>query len=235
MAGSCDGISRMDNGSGVFRGCAERVAAGSLQSTEGVGMRVVCGAVLKCLTCFLAAFALCTATAAAEGATALGGTGASPLESPLVVPGGLSLSGGQSVEDAEEARRASPEATVAREESQTKYEGLGAAEAAKLAEEVFPEVVDHPVGGPPPLPEGEHIASFTGADSAQIDLGEGKRGVLESMLPIATKSGTPSQWAPIDLSVEEVGGGFRIANPVVGVGIPERLQEGVSLRIPVCR
>ena len=83
-------------------------------------MRVVCGAVLQFLVCVLTAFALCSASATAEGVPALGGIGGSPLESPLVVPEALSLTGSQSVEDVEETRRASPEATVAREESRTK-------------------------------------------------------------------------------------------------------------------
>jgi RHS repeat-associated protein len=193
-------------------------------------MRVVCGVVLKCLTCCLAAFALCTATASAEGSPALGGTGGSPFESPFVVPEALPLTGGQGVGDAEEARRASPEATVAREESQTKYEGLSAEEAAKLAAEVFPGVVDQAAGGPPPLAEGQRITAFISANAAQVTSPSGESGhaVLESMEPIATES-SPGQWAPINLSVSEADGGFRVANPAVGVSIPKRLQEGVSV------
>ncbi len=102
----------------------------------------------------------------AGGSSALGGTGGSPLESPLVVPEGVSLLGGQSVHEAEEARRASPEAAVARQESQTKYEGLDPEEAAKLAGEVFPEMVDHPAGGLPQLPEGQSITNIIGANAA---------------------------------------------------------------------
>ncbi len=191
-------------------------------------MRVVCGVVLKCLACVLAAFALFTATASAEGVSALGGTGGSPLESPLVVPEGLPLTGSQSVEDAEEAQRASPEAVLSCQQSQTKYEGLGAEEAGRLAAEVFPGVVGEPAGGPPRLPAGQSITGFPSVDVAQVDLGGGKRGVIDSTGPIAVEI-APGRRVPVDLSVSEAEGSFRVVSPVVGVGIPRRLQEGVSL------
>ena len=201
---------------------------GPIQSTEGAGMRVVCGVVLKCLTCFLAALLLFAATAAAEGATALGGTGQSPLESPLVVPEAQSLLGGQGTTEAEEVRRNSPEAVLAREESQTKYEGLSAEEAVKLAGEVFPEVMDRPAGGLPQLPAGQTITGYPEDDAAQVDFGEGKRGVIESTEPIAVE-GSSGQRVPVDLGLVEAGGGFQPVTPVVGVLIPKRLSEGVGI------
>ena len=191
-------------------------------------MRVVCGVVLKCLTCFLAALLLFAATAAAEGATALGGTGQSPLESPLVVPEAQSLLGGQGTTEAEEVRRNSPEAVLAREESQTKYEGLSAEEAVKLAGEVFPEVMDRPAGGLPQLPAGQTITGYPEDDAAQVDFGEGKRGVIESTEPIAVE-GSSGQRVPVDLGLVEAGGGFQPVTPVVGVLIPKRLSEGVGI------
>ncbi len=174
--------------------------------------------------------AIVSPVAFAEGSSTLGGTSGSPLESPLVVPEGLSLLGGQSVRDAEEARRVSPAAAIARQESQTKYEGLSAGEASKLAGEVFPGVVDDTAGGPPQLPEGQHITGFISADAAQVTLPSGESGhaVLESMEPIATESSL-EKWTPINLSLSQVGGVFRVANPAVDVNIPKRLQGGVSL------
>ncbi len=191
-------------------------------------MRAALRSLVVCMGFCLMGLAIASHAAFAEGSSALGGTGGSSFESPLVVPGAQGLLGGVGVSEAEEARRDSPEAVVSRQESGTKYEGLGAEEAAKLAGEVFPAVVGRPAGGLPPLPEGQRITSFTGADSAQIDLGEGRRGVVQSTAPIATES-APGEWSPVDLGVSEAGGAFRIANPVVGVGIPKRLQEEVSL------
>lgn len=188
-------------------------------------MRAMRASVVKCLACTLVALALSSATACAEG-SALGGPGVSPLESPLVVPG--SPVEGEQVRAQGQAISASPEAVATREASQTMYEGLGTAEAAKLAGEKFPVLIDEPAGGPPKLVAGQSIAGYSADNVAQIDLGEGRRGVVESTGPIATES-SPGRWVPIDLSVSEVGSAFHIANPAVGVSIPKRLQDGVSL------
>jgi RHS repeat-associated protein len=191
-------------------------------------MRAALGSLAVCVGFCVMGMAVASPAAFAEGSSTLGGTGGSSRESPLIVPEAQSLLGGEGVSEADEARRDSPEAVAAREASQTKYEGLSTEEAAKLAGEAFPAIVDHAAGGLPPLPEGQHVTNITGADIAQVDLGEGRRGVVESMAPIATES-APGQWSPVDLNVSEAGGAFRIENPVVGVDIPKRLQEGVSL------
>jgi RHS repeat-associated protein len=193
-------------------------------------MRVKSSVWLKCLVFALVGLALCAGPASAKESSTLGGTGASPLESPLVVPEAELLLGGEAVSNVEKARRASPEAAVARQESQTKYHGLSAGEASKLAGEMFPGVVHYAVGGPPQLPEGQRITNFTGPNAAQVSLPQGQSGhaVLESMEPIATES-SPGKWSPVDLSVSEVGGAFQVANPAVGVRIPKLPQDGVSL------
>jgi hypothetical protein len=141
------------------------------------GMRRFC---VKCLGCALVGLALGAASASAEESTTLGGTGSSPLESPLVVPEAQALLGGESVSDAEEARRSSPEAVTARVASATAYEGLSAEQAAKLSEESFPGLIDHPAGGPPQLPAGQTITGYLSDDAAQVDLGGGKHAVIES-------------------------------------------------------
>ncbi len=183
-----------------------------------------------CIGLCLMGVAVAAPVAFAEGTAVLGGTGGSPLESPLVVPETLPLLGGEAVSNAEEARRESPEAAVARQKSQTAYQALNAAEGAQLAATVFPAVVDDPAGGLPPLPEGQRITNIIGANAAQVSLPQGQSGhaVLESMEPIATES-SPGKWSPVDLSVSEVGGVFHVANPTVGVRIPMQLQDGVSL------
>ncbi len=185
---------------------------------------------LKCLVFGLVGFVLFVGPAYAEGSSALGGTGGSLFESPLVVPEAELLLGGEAVSNEEEARRGSPEAVAERQESQTRYEGLGSEEASKLAGEAFPAIVDRSAGGLPQLPEGQRIANIIGTNVAQVSLpqGQGGHAVLESTEPIATES-SPGKWAPIDLSVSEVGSGFQIANPAVGLRIPKRLQGGVSL------
>jgi streptogramin lyase len=194
--------------------------------SRGSGVRAGGGrSLLVGLVCCLAGPVCSPAAGLAEGVSSGGAATSSPLAGSLVVAGGLEE--GQQAQSAEEARHSSPEAVEARQASQTSDEGLDAEEAAKLARESFPGVVDQPAGGLPRLPEGQRITDIVSADAAQVDLGGGGRGVVESLEPFAT--GSPRHWAPVDLGVSEVGGLFTVANPVVGLGIPKRLQEGVSL------
>jgi hypothetical protein len=192
-------------------------------------MRIVKWSVwLKCLVFALVGLALCAGTASAEGSSASGGTGASPLENPLVVPEAQSLLGSESVSDAEEARRTAPEAVAAREESRTKFEGLNTEQADKADAEAFPELLSHPLGGPPSLPAGQKIVGFPSDNVAQVDLGDGKRGVIRATEPMAVE-GSSGQRTPIDLGLSDVGSVFEPATPVVGVSIPKRLSDGVQL------
>ena len=161
-----------------------------------------------------------------EGLLGVSGSGSSVFGSELVAP--EAALGGQGASEVAEVERANPEAVVAREESQTKYGGLDSKEAGKLAAEVFPGVVGHVAGGVPALPDGEWVSGYSGASVAQLVLEDGKHGALESSVPIATES-APGQWTPVDLAVSEGAGGFRPARSAVGVGIPKRLQDGVSL------
>jgi streptogramin lyase len=186
---------------------------------------------LRCaVACSLVGLAVYVPSAFAEGSPGLGGTGSSPLESPLVVPEAQALLGGESVSDVEEARRLSPEAVAARIASATAYEGLSAEQAAKQAEESFPGLIDHPAGGPPQLPAGQTITGYLSDDVAQVDLGGGRHAVIESTAPIAVETSSSGQRVAVNLAPVEAGGGFQPATPVVGVQIPKRLAEGVRLR-----
>jgi hypothetical protein len=198
------------------------------QSIGGGGMRVLRGSVwVKCLVFALVGFVLCVGSASAEESSVLGGGGSSPVESPLVVPGGQVLLGGESVSDVEEVVQLSPAAVVARAESQTKYEGLGGSEAAQLARETFPAMIDELAGGPPVLPEGQRIQGFINANTAQVELGGGQRGVIESLVPMAV--GSSDGWSPIDLGVSEAGGVFVAVDPLLDVQVHKRVGNGVWL------
>jgi RHS repeat-associated protein len=127
-----------------------------------------------------------------------------------------------------EARLATPDAVAAREESQAKYEGLDSEQAMKVASEAFPAVISDQGGGPPQLPAGEQITGYLTDDAARLALPENKRGVIESIAPMAIET-SPGQRVPINLSLKNSGGAFSLAQPAVGLSIPTRLQEGVSL------
>lgn len=193
-------------------------------------MRVTLRTLVTSLLCcaglvVLAANPVC---AYAEASALLGGSGGSPLESPLVVAEAQPLVGGEGVAQAEEARRSNPEAVAEREASRTEYEGLNTEQAAKLAAKVFPGVIDEPAGGPPQLPSGESITGYLTDDAAQVDLGDGKSGLVESTAPMAVERAS-GQRAPVNLSLSNDGSSFQPTTPVVGVSIPKRLNAGVAL------
>ncbi len=160
-----------------------------------------------------------------EGVLALGGSGSGSFESPLVIPEVQPLVGGQGVAEAEEARRDSSAAVIAREESRTRFAGLGAAEAAKVAAETFPALVDTQAGGLPRLPARQAVTGYLTNYAAEVALAGGKRGVLESLTPIAVK--TSQGRAPVDLGLSDAEGAIESKRPVVKVRIPMHLREGV--------
>ena len=128
----------------------------------------------------------------------------------------------------ERAKATNPEAVALREESQTKYESLDAEQAVTVASEAFPAAIGHPAGGPPLLPAGQTIVGYPTVDAAQVDLGEGKHGVIESLEPIAIES-SPGHREPIDLTLTEAAGSVQPARPDVSLQIPTRLADGVHL------
>ena len=168
-----------------------------------------------------------SATAFGEGSPSTEGTGASSsLGGSLVTP--ESPTEAEQAQAAEEAKLANPNAVAEREASRTKFEGLGTEAAAKLAGEAFPAVIDEPAGGPPKLPAGASVARYPTDDTAQVDLPEGRHGVIESLAPIAVES-SPGQRVPIDLSLGETEGAFEPKTPLVGVRIQKQLGGGVAL------
>ncbi len=168
-----------------------------------------------------------SATAFGEGSPSAEAGGASPsLAGPLVTSG--SPTEGQQAKAAEEAKLANPNAVAEREASQTKFENLSSEQAATLASEAFPVVIKEPAGGPPQLSAGESIVGYPTDNAAQVNLPEGKHGVVESLMPIAVQTG-PGQRVPVDLGLHDVGSALEPTTPVVGVRIPKRLGEGVQV------
>lgn len=173
------------------------------------------------------ALLVAAAPAFAGGSSSAEGAGVSPLsDGPLVTSG--SPMQGEQVQAAREATLDNPNVVAEREASRTKFEGLDVEEASKVAGEAFPATIEDPAGGPPTLPVGESIVGYPWDDVAQVDLPEGRHGLIESMAPIAVEA-SPGQRIPIDLSLNEVGGVFEPKTAAVRVSIPKRLGSGVSL------
>jgi streptogramin lyase len=167
---------------------------------------------------------------APAGTTATGGAGALvgeawPLEGPLVATPGWGLEGEQR-RAGEEARLAGPLAVAKREVSQTAYEDLDAGQTANLTRKAFPDIVEHAAGGAPQLQSGS-IASYLTDYAAEVKLGDGARGIIESAAPIAL--GTSRRHVPIDLSLVRAEGAYEPQSPMTSVRIAKRLSGGVAL------
>jgi hypothetical protein len=189
-------------------------------------MQAALRSLAMCVGLCLTGLAVASPVAFAEGSSTLGGTDPSSLGIPLVTAG--SPTEGEQLQTQEEARRSNPEAVAEREASRTEFEGLDAEQAAKVAGEAFPELVDEPAGGPPKLPSGQSITSYLSDNAASVDVGGGKQALIESMAPIAVQTSSGER-VPVDLSLRNVASVFEPRTPAVGVHIPKQLSEGVRL------
>jgi YD repeat-containing protein len=160
---------------------------------------------------------------AAEAATSMGDVSMASL----VVPGVQRFTGGQQVADQEGARRADPYAAAARRRSRTAYSHVRPAVAAELARTTFPNVVGQPAGGMPQLPAGARLIGYATTNAAQLALSGGRHAILESLEPIAKKTGH-DHFTPIDLNITDAHGVYVPASPDVTVQIPHQLGAGVQ-------
>jgi sugar lactone lactonase YvrE len=103
---------------------------------------------------------------------------------------------------------------------------LGRAEAEDLLTSVFPTALEEPAGIFNGLEveefHSDHVAVVAPADSS------GSSGLLSSLLPLRTEDAA-GQKAPVDLELEVAGGELEPSNPLVEVGIPTELAEGIAL------
>ncbi len=197
----------------------------------GAKMRVRAQRLFLCLLCCSGLWCWTSAAEAAGAPPAV--EEGSPLNATFVVPG--SPLEGEQLAAEQEAKLDSPEAVAEREASQEGFSGLTAGQAGQVLSEAFPALVDSPVGGPPDLPFGQRITGFSSDYAAQVDLGQGAHGAIESLEPMAVETGH-GQRVPVDLSLGEVGGTFEPVTPAVEVHIPKGLSrlgggEGCEVRL----
>ena len=149
-------------------------------------------------------------------------------QGPLLVQGMQWLVGDQQVYDSEQVRLDSPRAFAARRRSQTAFENLGPASAARVALEAFPQAVGQLAAGTPPLSPGDRVARYLSANVAQLALPDRKRAVIQSFGgPMAIET-SRRHFAPIDLGLKETSEGFTPAATGEPVHIPKRLARGVA-------
>jgi len=176
--------------------------------------------------CCLFALSAARADATSNSAYAPGGAPESALNGPLGIAG-APTEPEQLAADAI-AQLSNPQAIAEREASRTKYENLTTEQARAVADEDFPAVIAEPLGGPPKLPASQRITGYVNANTAQVDLGGGEAGLVQSLAPMAIKTSSAG-WTPVDLGVSEVAGSFEPETPLVSVRIPKRLAEGAQL------
>jgi hypothetical protein len=146
------------------------------------------------------------------------------LSEPLVIAD--SPMQGEQIAAAEEARRRSSEAIVAREEARTKFMHLDATAAAGVAREAFPGLIREQSGGPPKLQAGQRITGYVNADAAHVELADNENGLVQSLVPMAVP--TAHGWSPVNLRLRETSNVYTPENPATEVRIPKHLSEGVQ-------
>jgi RHS repeat-associated protein len=161
-----------------------------------------------------------------------GGSGApaggNRVSADLIVPGVQWLVGDEQVRAGERSARLNPEAIRARVVSRMAYEGLGDSAARRLAQSFYPQVVSQAASGVPRLSPGQRVTRYLNDHAAQVDLGHGRRAVIESAAPVAAPTGSGGHHA-IDLALVSAEGGYEPASSPAPARIPASLQSGVKL------
>ena len=189
-------------------------------------MRIALRGLVLCLLLFVGLG--CWSAGVSQAASDVAGSEPASLGEALVVPGVETLDQGQQALAAEEARRSSPAAVLARELSRTRFGHLNAEQARQAAAAAFPETVTEPAGGPPKLPAGQKIVGYPRDNVATVSLSDGKHAVIESTQALAIETSRGHR-QPTDLRLHEVRGQFEAERPAVGIVIPKRVSNGVRL------
>src|SRR5690242_8694425 len=106
------------------------------------------------------------------------------------------------------------------------HSDLGRAEAEELLTAVFPTALEEPAG----IFNGLEVEEFHSDHVAVIAPPEpsASPGLLSSLLPLRTEDGEGTK-EPVDLELEHAEGELEPSNPLVEVGIPANLGEGITL------
>lgn len=178
-----------------------------------------------CVCCFVSAAAI---GSEGPGASSNGSVPASILRSALTVPAVQALDGYQQVDDQVGADLRAPGAVAARSHSRTAFESLGSVAAARVTRTALPEVVARMSTGLGQMPHGAHVSRYSSANTAEIVLAGGRRGVVDSIAPVATRTSS-GHYLPVDLGLRRFAGGFAAVNSAANVRFPSSLQSGVQL------
>jgi hypothetical protein len=129
---------------------------------------------------------------------------------------------------AREAAQQAGSTPIARAQSATQFDDLSRSEAQDLAQQTFPDLMAAPLDALG-LPAGDHVTSYVSATTAQVEDPHGKRLLLESTEPFATKDDDSGQLSKVDLSLSAEGGALVPDNPVVEVELPDGAADPLTL------
>ena len=127
-----------------------------------------------------------------------------------------------------ESKPPSLEGESERLESSQAFRELNAAEAAKVAAQVFPNILKSPDYGPPELAQGERITGYPEPNVAQLAIQGDEHAVIESAQPMVTSDPSGKE-VPVDLGLREQGGTIEPVTPLVPLEMPLKLMQGISL------
>jgi len=123
-------------------------------------------------------------------------------------------------------RRRTPEARAERERSEHAHEDQGTDEALALARSRFRGAVLAPVWSPLGRPGGD-VERFLGDRSALVELPDGDRVAMESVVPLRPKTGSDRDELA-DLDLQRDGGELVPENPLVPIEISNQRDGGIE-------
>jgi hypothetical protein len=148
------------------------------------------------------------------------------------VPNGLEVTRGISEaleeERAREAELEKPALAQHRDDSRFAYVQMDSrGEVADLLRSRFGDLLATLNQDPARFLSGARVEQRLSRTSARVSM-DGETSILESSFPIVAP-GEDGQLRKVDLSLEQIPGGFISANPLVEVGIPDAAGSGISL------
>lgn len=129
----------------------------------------------------------------------------------------------------EEEWLSSPEAAQEREASREAYSEMSASEARSLVDEAFPEAMAALNEDPGRVLTHLDVEKPLGTYAAAVGNGHGEElSLVESSAPVESELGGEGE-QPVDLTLEESGGGFAPANPITGLELPGTAEGTIEL------